>query len=753
MKKKRLKHFVMANGGLEIYIFSSIDSLWGFSSKELMDQLRSVPKNSKVTVFINSQGGEVFEGLSIFNILDSWSGDVTTVCTGLAASAASLVFLAGSKRQIYPGAMVMVHNPAFAHASGDGQELQKAADLATRMEGEFVAIYSKKTGQAEDKVQAWMKAETFFDSDEALSYGFATEIVEPPETVARELTLTKLVAKRLPKENGMNEFAKWLKAECETLGLKASELTDEQKTKFRARFDKLQIPPAPPTPAAPPAGDDPITTFRNRMADEQNRISLINDYASRNGSLELNEEYVTTLGTRAKTLRGLASHAVKDGWSFDKFELEARRAALPEIGAATVHVAPSRSEANPQALQAALCMNMDLPLRRQSPNGQEWGVEKWYPEAALEGAKRYRDFGLLQTFDLLFQQVRGYRYHGRLSTDGFLSEMRQVLHQIRAEGNTTWTALNIFDDLANKVLWAAYENQRTTWREWATTTSVNDFKTHNMYRLSLTGGYMKVAADGELQHGGIADGKYTVAANTYGKIVGLSRRDIINDDLGALSGIMTALGVEGAKFLEELAYLTLLNNVTTLFPVGGTYGNYISGASTALGVDGLSAAEKALADQVDMDKAPLMVDAEVLLVGTGLAVTANELFREKSLAGLQTANAKGRPDGNPHIGKFTPVSSPYLNNTALKQRTNILGDTSIGDAIPNQSATQWFLLPKPQNPYGSIITMAFLNGRQRPFVEQGDPAFDVLGLQWRAYHDAGANTGDPKLGVMSKGAA
>jgi len=268
----------------------------------------------------------------------------------------------------------------------------------------------------------------------------------------------------------------------------------------------------------------------------------------------------------------------------------------------------------------------------------------------------------------------------------------------------------------------------------------------------MQGAYQQVGADGELKHGAIDDDKYTVSAKTYGKMVGLSRTDLINDDLGAFNGIMTALGVEGARFLEELFLVYLMNNSTTLFPTGGGNNNYISGAGTVLGVGGLTEAEKSFRRQVDSDNAPIGVEPEILLVGTANSVNANELFTQTQLQGLQTANTKTRPDGNPHVGKFRPVVSGYLDNTAIKVRT-ASGSLSVGDAIPNQTQTLWFLLSRARANGGGIISGAFLNGNQRPVIEQADAPFNTLGLQWRAYHDAGAGSGDPKLGVQSKGAA
>jgi hypothetical protein len=265
----------------------------------------------------------------------------------------------------------------------------------------------------------------------------------------------------------------------------------------------------------------------------------------------------------------------------------------------------------------------------------------------------------------------------------------------------------------------------------------------------MKGGFLPVGPDGELKHGGFSDDKFTASAGTFGKIVGLSRTDLINDDMGALKGVMTALGMEGTLFLEELFYYYLLSRLTTLFPVNNSLNNYLAGANTALSVDALTLAETLYSNQVTADAAPILQSASILLHGTALSVLAGELFTKTGLVGVQTANVKGRPDDNPHVGKYRPVKSPYINNTLLKRR-NILPS---GQAFTGQSAVEWFLLGAANAAMGGIVIGSFLNGKTTPFIQSEDTSFNVLGLQWRAFQDAGADDGDPKMGVMVKGAA
>ena len=475
------------------------------------------------------------------------------------------------------------------------------------------------------------------------------------------------------------------------------------------------------------------------------------------GEIKFNSTYLETINCKAATNpRKLAAHAIKNRWTVDRFELEARRATLPDLGTATVaiHSHNSVSDFNPDAISCRLVRNSGVVASaKHRATGETFGYEKWYDTKTLEASDSpvLRDISLLGVYDLLYAKIKGHRYPGRTNTDGFLGAMKEALWTLRAAGGsgmTIHTGLNIFDDAMNKMLLAAYNLQNTTWQEWVLQKTVNDFKTSNLYRLTMTGGYQKVGNDGRLKHGGFTDEKFTHSADTYGKLIGLTRKDLINDDLGALSGIATGLGIEAAQFLEELFYQHLLSRLGTIFPTNGSKNNYISGSTTTLTVDGLTLGYNKFMNQVNADNAPILNGPSMLLTGTTLRVLAQELFTKTTLQVVQTANTKGRPDDNPYVGLFRPVMSAYLDNTLVKQRI-----ASPGAAISGQSATQWLLLASPNAAVGGIVIGSFLNGRTMPTIEQSDAAFDMLGLQWRAYHDAGADDGDPKLGVHSKGAA
>jgi len=606
-------------------------------------------------------------------------------------------------------------------------------------------------GKEETVVKKWMDAETYFSAREALEAGIATEIIDNSVPVMKRKTT-------MPKRTRTEKFQTWLKKTHPEM-LRAK-LPVEQVKKLKREFSMAHKPKTNlKVRIATPAPSLDMTDIRRQMADETSRVGAINRFAQVlskdviQGGIHLSKDYLKSINLpENSSAEDLTAHAIREGWSADNFELHARRATIQNVGHLGIHVKESQFQLSEQAVSCALMRASNQPANgTHKMTGESYGYENQFDEKVLEESesKHLRDASLLSIMHLGYRKFHGRNYEGRLNTDGFISAYRDTLLQIKmASGTTQWSTLNIFDDAANKTLWNAYRSIATTWQSFVQVVSVSDFKTNNFYRMTNTGSYKLVPANGNLQHGGFTDSKFTTAANTYGKIVGLSRRDLINDDLGAFNSIMTALGTEGAKFLEELFWVRLMGQLGTIFPTNDANKNYISGTTTVLGVDGLTLGATKMSDQVDADNSPIANEPDILLVGTNNRVIADELYTKTNLRVVQSANVKGRPDDNPYVGKYRPVVSGYMNNTLIKQR---IADGSA--AVPGQSSTHWILVNSPTPNYGGIILGAFLNGKQSPTIEQADAAFEVLGMQWRAFSDAGASNGDPKLGVYSKGAA
>lgn len=166
----------------EVYIYDEI-SLWGVTSDRFVRDMKSLVA-STIHLRINSPGGNVFDGMTIFNALREHPARVISHIDGLAASMASLVALAGDEVRMAENAFFMVHNP-YVFMAGDARELRKSADLLDKVGEAMAKIYAAKTAKSRAVVQAWMDEESWFSAKEAKAAGFVDEVDGESDEQAR----------------------------------------------------------------------------------------------------------------------------------------------------------------------------------------------------------------------------------------------------------------------------------------------------------------------------------------------------------------------------------------------------------------------------------------------------------------------------------------------------------------------------------------------------------------------------------------
>lgn len=168
----------------------------GFTAKRMSAALRQIGKNA-VTVKINSPGGDLFEGIAIYNLLREHPAKVTVDVMGWAASAASIIAMAGDDIRMGLGTFMMVHN-AWGLVIGNRHDMRDAADLFEGFDSAIVDIYQARSGQERKAIEKLMDAETFMGPSEAVDKGFADSINEgltAAEASARQLD-PRLMARR-----------------------------------------------------------------------------------------------------------------------------------------------------------------------------------------------------------------------------------------------------------------------------------------------------------------------------------------------------------------------------------------------------------------------------------------------------------------------------------------------------------------------------------------------------------------------------
>lgn len=155
----------------------------GITAKGIQEKLAANTEATEIVLHINSPGGSVYEGYTIYNLLKGSGKKITAKVEGICASIATLIALSAEEIEMLPLAQWLIHNP-FTMIEGDADDLEQAAAELKRIEETLVGIYVSKTGKTDQEIKDLMNEDRFLNADEALELGFANRIAEPLKAVA-----------------------------------------------------------------------------------------------------------------------------------------------------------------------------------------------------------------------------------------------------------------------------------------------------------------------------------------------------------------------------------------------------------------------------------------------------------------------------------------------------------------------------------------------------------------------------------------
>ena len=180
MKNKKYFQLTQRENEADLYIFGDIvEELWfenEVSPNSLMAQLEKI-ECENLNVYINSYGGSVSAGLTIYNQLKRHKAKVTTYCEGFACSIASIIFMAGDNRVMSNGSLLMIHNP-WTVVSGNAKDLRKEAEALDKIAQASINIYMENININEEELINLLDNETWLTPQEAIEFGFATSLIE-----------------------------------------------------------------------------------------------------------------------------------------------------------------------------------------------------------------------------------------------------------------------------------------------------------------------------------------------------------------------------------------------------------------------------------------------------------------------------------------------------------------------------------------------------------------------------------------------
>lgn len=499
----------------------------------------------------------------------------------------------------------------------------------------------------------------------------------------------------------------------------ASDLSPKQKALLESQWRAETQPAGIPEPKNQP---EPGVLPERKNVDVAAALAPQRaEYERQENILKLAEGYAKLNPARTELFQSIAQDAI------DKNEspLEARIKMI-EQGRGTGPIStfrPEGEQVDRNVIEAAVCMHGGLST-----------LEKEYDARTLETARKHYRNGLgLGELIHTFARRNGYRGSGvksnleanlRAAFTGGPSDLRAG-----EGGPSTYSVPNILANVANKFLRVSFMAVDDAWRSLAAVRSVPDFKQINTNALTGSLLFKEVPRGGEIKHGTIGERNYTNQASSYAVLLGIDRRDLINDDLGAFTTATVRVGRGGALKINDIFWSVFLNN-SSFFTSGNA--NVSTGGGSVLASAGLKAADRIFRIQTDPDGLPLAVMPRILLAPPTLWYAARELMNSSFMVGNTTTDAL-KPSNNIFQGAYQLVTSPYMENS-----------TYTGN-----STAAWYLLADPNDM--PVIEVVFVNGQQTPTVETSQMDWNTLGISMRGYVDFGVALQEFRGGVRSAG--
>jgi ATP-dependent Clp endopeptidase proteolytic subunit ClpP len=209
----------------DVYLFNDIGT-FGVTAQSFIDEIKEY-ENQELNIHINSLGGEVFEGMAIYSIIQRRKAKTTVYIEGIAASIASVIALAADEVIMSENSLIMIHN-AWGGTQGDAKDMRKQADVLDKITNEIAEVYVKKTRIPYNEIIEMMNEETWLTAEEAVALGFVDSISEPIKVAAKY---------------DVSKFKNITNKKMETIlsltNKKKIKMTEELKSWFNSKVDEI----------------------------------------------------------------------------------------------------------------------------------------------------------------------------------------------------------------------------------------------------------------------------------------------------------------------------------------------------------------------------------------------------------------------------------------------------------------------------------------------------------------------------------
>ena len=674
----------------QIYLEGSVGfSFWGepaFTAADVREQIGS--ETGELTINLNSGGGIAPEGVAIYNLLKAHPALVHVVINGMAASAASLIAMAGDTITMLSGSQLMIHDPANEYSGGRGtaDDHQRKADELERMSQQWAQIYADRAGISVEEAREIMRVETYLTPEEALSLGFATAT---DETQAQEVAdFDYRVYAHAPQEllnAGRAHSPRKMAVLAMICGLDAptrKENAMNKNEKLEGQVDEIE---------AEENEDD---------VEDQDAPSPEDDLKAEEGDPEAEDEK-TDVTTAIMDLVAMHGEGIDVARAFI-----ARKATLASVVAHYKSKGKPLANVNPNAPRARITRDEVDTRRQYMPVAL--AAQITHASKVPAAAQPYMNLTLAQMIATCAN------YTGPLRTAADIDRM------IRASAHTTSDFPLILENSLNKVLLDRYQMAQPTYQAVSRRRDFRDFREAPMLRSGDFPMPKLLGEGGNIKYGTIGEGKEVAQLFTYASGLRITRQTIINDDLGALDDAMRDYGSVISRMEETAFYAAMLTaslrSGTAIFHASH---NNLAGAGAVINKASVSAARAAIRKQKGFDSASLNLAPSILLVGPDKETEAESL-----------------------VAEITATTTDDVNVFSRKLQVIVTNEIT-GNA--------WYVLADPNSAGGEIWTHGFLQGNAAPIVRT-ENTFGTDGMAMEIIHDFGFGAVDYRGGYKNPGA-
>lgn len=547
----------------------------GITARRFAETLTALGPVSHINLHIHSPGGDVFDGIAIYNLLKNHPARKTVYIDGLAASMASVIAMVGDTILMPENAMMMVHKPRIV-AGGHAETLRGRADLLDKVEAVIVPAYTDKTGKSAEEIMALLARETWMSGSECVAHGFADKVLSPVKAMAR------IESKHIEEFEHMPNSIK-------NMIVAPQENTESPSAPTAAITSAMPV-------SALVAVDETAIRAQERDAQHQ-RVA-----------------HITTLFSRLGTQHtDLMVKCVSDvNCSFD----QAKDALLEALASKITPIDTASSPVN----------NGYSHLYVGNGNITGDGVRaSLMARAGFDTAHKENPYNGMTLRELarLSLTERG------IGVAGYNPVQMVGL----AFTHSTSDFGNILIDVAHKAILQGWEEAPETFEQWTKKGQLSDFKTAHRVGLGGFPSLRKVREGAEYKYVTTTDKQATIALATYGELFSITRQAIINDDLSMLTDVPMKLGRAAKATIADLVYDMLVSNPTLstdgLPLFDDKHGNKSKGA---IEVGNIDKARQLMRRQKEGDR-HLNIRPAFMLVPTALEATANQVIRSTSVKG------------------------------------------------------------------------------------------------------------------------